>query len=75
MCMYYRRTFLVHYPSSHTRTEFAAHATTYVGNFSGPCLIYLNGESITVKRSDRLEVAKWPYIVIRQFRAEEEAGE
>ncbi len=60
---------------THTHTEFAANATSMVGNFNGPCLIYLNGESITVKRMDRLEIAKWPYVMIRQFRAEENEGE
>ena len=59
---------------THTHTEFHADTLSFVGNFSGPCIIYLNGEAITVKQSNGMEVAKWPYNCIRQFRAEEESG-
>ena len=48
-------------------------ATTYVGNFTGNCLIHLNGQAIVVL--DRgLEINRWPYNCIRQFRAENESG-
>ena len=57
-----------------TPTEFHANAVSRVGNFSGPCIIFLNGEAITVKQENGVEIAKWPYNCIRQFKAEDETG-
>jgi hypothetical protein len=54
--------------------EFHANALSLVGNFSGPCIIFLNGEAITVKRGSGVEIAKWPYNCIRQFKAEDDTG-
>ena len=57
-----------------SRTEFHANALSLVGNFLGPCIIYLNGEAITVKQGNGVEIAKWPYNCIRQFKAEDDTG-
>ena len=54
-------------------TEFHAIATTYVGNFTGNCTIQLNGQAIVVLNRG-VEINKWPYNCIRQFRAEDETG-
>lgn len=59
---------------THSLIEFHANALSLVGNFSGPCIIYLNGEAITVKQGNGIEIAKWPYNCIRQFKAEDETG-
>ncbi len=53
--------------------EFHAIATTYVGNFAGNCTIQLNGQAIVVLCKG-VEINKWPYNCIRQFRAEDETG-
>lgn len=65
---------MYNYPCAHTHIEFHANALSLVGNFSGPCIIYLNGEAITVKQDNGVEIAKWPYNCIRQFKAEDETG-
>ena len=54
--------------------EFDATALTYVGYYAGPCLIQLNGQAIVICRENGLEINKWPYNCIRQFRAEDETG-
>lgn len=54
-------------------TEFRAIATTYVGNFTGQCMIQLNGQAIVILNNG-VEINKWPYNCIRQFRAEDETG-
>lgn len=48
-------------------------ATTYVGNFTGNCTIQLNGQAIVVINRG-VEINRWPYNCIRQFRAEDESG-
>lgn len=53
--------------------EFPAIATTYVGNFTGNCTIQLNGQAIVVINGG-VEINRWPYNCIRQFRAEDETG-
>lgn len=74
----YLQCMLILVTHTHTCTrsliEFHANALSLVGNFSGPCIIYLNGEAITVKQGNGVEIAKWPYNCIRQFKAEDETG-
>lgn len=44
-----------------------------MGNFRGQCVIQLNGQAIVIL-SNGIEINRWPYNCIRQFRAEDESG-
>ena len=47
---------------------FNANASGVSGSFSGPCIIHLNHQAITIiNEKDEFEIAKWPYTCIRGF--------
>ena len=58
----------------HSLSEFNANAIGLNGNFSGPCIICLDQQAITVvNEQNEVEIAKckWPYSCIRQFNLHE----
>ena len=51
---------------------FNANATGYNGSFSGPCIIHLDHQAITIiYEQDEVEIAKWPFSCIRGFNFDE----
>jgi hypothetical protein len=59
---------MVHFPTA----DFSAFSVNYINDFHGPCTLQVKGDGIIVKRSNGKEVGSWPYVIIREFRFDDE---